>query len=173
MTRLRRLAALLSIALAASACAHYLPGTLQASRLAVNGITIGSLRSAVVKRLGTPMAVKTGFDDVMSTGEWEELSYPGLVVHVIRPEPGVLRDPPNEPYVSSVVITDRSWRTVSGLRVGDSLAEVRRVLGAPERVETAEDPPYWYYATRGFDGRVVITFRDDVVIEIRIEEDWT
>lgn len=172
MTGRRLYALLFCLAVTTLSCAHVPPGVLRASRLAVNGVTVGSTRSTVIKKLGPPLAVETGYDDIMDMGEWEKLTYPGLLVEVIRPEPDVVRGRRREFHVARVVITARSWRTASGLRVGDSSAVVRRLLGVPERVET-EDEPYWYYATAGFDGRVVVTFREDQVIEIRIEEDWT
>lgn len=172
MTRRQIYAVLLCLVLTALSCAHLPSGTLRASRLAVNGIVVGSTRSAIIKRLGAPSSAKTGYDDIMGMGEWEELTYPGLLVEVIRPESGVVSSRQREFYATSVVVTGRSWRTACGLRVGDSVAAVRQMLGVPERVETGHEP-YWYYATAGFDGRVVVTFRDDHVIEIRIEEDWT
>lgn len=168
MTGHRRYAVLFCLAVTILSCAHVPSGVLRASRMAVNGVTVGSSRSTVLARLGTPLAVETGYDDIMDMGGWEKLTYPGLVVEVIRPEP----ERRHEFFVARVVITERSWRTASGLRVGDPSAVVRQLLGVPERVGSEEEP-YWYYATAEFDGGVVVTFREDEVIEIRIDEDWT
>lgn len=148
-------------------CASARLNLIDAERLAVDGITVYASRSAVLQRLGEPHARETGFDDSQDMGGWETLTWPGLVVEVIQP------DPPKEFHVARVVITGRSWQTACGLRVGDSAADVRRLLGPPERMDTGDNGPFWYYLTAGFDGGVVVTFRDERVIEIRIEEDWT
>ena len=142
-------------------------------RLAVSSIRIGSLRSQVIERLGKPIKIKSGRDEVMGTGAWEELSYRGLVIEVIRPEPGMLRNAPAEPYVARVVITGGAIATESGLRIGAARSTARQILGRPERTERRGNRETWWYETEGFDGRVVLTFRRGRLAEILVEEDWT
>lgn len=165
---MKRLLCYAVLTLTISGCAHWRLNLLRAEQLAVNGVVIGSLRPAVIERLGEPAAREAGFDDLMDMGAWEDLHYPGLTVKIIQPEAD------RDPYVTGVAITDRSWQTASGLRVGDTATDVRGILGRPERIDVdGEGDPYWYFLTTPFDGRVVVTFRDDRVIEIRIEEDWS
>ncbi len=142
-------------------------------RLGVRGVVIGSLRSAVVQQLGKPARVTRGYDDEMGTGHWEELRYSGLLIEVINPVPGYLKKPLKEPYTSRIVISSKRWHTESGIAVGASIGAVTSKFGPSETTEVTGNVTRMWYSTAGFDGRVVFRFKNGVLAEITVEEDWT
>jgi hypothetical protein len=140
--------------------------------LSVNGVSIGTLRPDVVRTLGEPRATRSGFDASMGHGKRLRLQYPGS-----KPEPGYLKDPPSDLYVTAFRVKSRSWALSPPIRVGMKRSELLSLLGRPEsQRKRGGGERLWYSGTfqpACGDVIMVIDLRRDRIVEIRIEEDWS
>ena len=162
-----------ALLLIASLLAADPPRIVSSAQLAIKGVAVGTLQSEVIAKLGRPPLTKRGYDDTMGTGHWQKLHYRGLMVEVIKPDPGMLVDPPSEAHVSRVVLSGAKWVTACGIRIGMGPAQTAKILGPPESTEQEGGELRHWYHTAGFDGQVLLRFREDKLVELTIEEDWS
>ena len=105
----------------------------------VNGLGLGATRIEVLKKLGKPLS-ETKRDAGECIGGTEmTLRYPGLKL--------VLWDDPDDARkftVGEVEVTSAKW-DVSGSRVGQTSAEVKRLFGTRSLEEKQAGSPVWFY----------------------------
>ena len=141
--------------------------------LSVRGVKLGTLKPAVLTALGKPLQLKTDHDTEMGMGDTLDLSYPGLVVELCKPE----GNPPAVPgarefHVWRIQVTDPRWEVSPGLRVGMSRAALENVLGKPKYSETKNGLTTLNFSPFRFDAFMWIQLRGGVVTEIGMAEDW-
>jgi hypothetical protein len=105
----------------------------------VNGLGLGSTRAEVVGKLGKPVSETKRKADECVGGTEMTLRYPGLRF--------VLWDDPDNPKKFSVgqfEVTSVKW-DVSGTKVGQASAAVRKVFGTRSAEEKQSGLPVWFY----------------------------
>ena len=102
--------------------------------LAVAGLSPGSDSNSVIARLGRPDSVTAEQDPIDADGSIHHWHYPGLVVTCYSP---------NE--VSAFVLLTPARSTSRGLRVGESVAKVRRLYGSPTETEHDTASELWTF----------------------------
>lgn len=97
----------------------------QMVELNLNGIGIGTARKDVFKKLGKPLSTRIDGEFPCHNGKKLVTKYSGLTFEMIDNE--------NETdfFVATVIVTSKKW-TVSGIRIGASLEEVKNKFGNEE-----------------------------------------
>ena len=139
--------------------------------LAIRGVKLGTLKPALTA-LGNPLRAETGRDTEMGMGDTLDLTYPGLTVELCKPEGHPPTPPATEFHVWRITVTDAKWEISPGLRVGMSRTALEKVLGKPSRSETKGNLSTLNFLPFSFDAFMWVQLRNDVVVEIRMAEDW-
>ncbi len=127
----------------------------------------GTTRQAIFNKMGEPERIDDSVvRDLKKRGStWSQkiyrIHYPGLLIEVQRLQ-GKGGEPPEE-NLALVSVSSSAFRLKHGLAVGIPKAEVRRVLGAPDRGEPDKD----IYETGGVMQRSLrFTYLGEVVTGI-------
>jgi len=94
----------------------------QMVELNLNGISIGTTRKDVFKKLGKPLSSKINGEFPCNNGKKLVTKYSGLTFEMIADESET------DFFVANVIVTSEKW-TVSGIRIGASLEEVKDKFG--------------------------------------------
>ncbi len=141
--------------------------------LSIRGVTLRTLKPAVEAALGKPSRTETGHDSEMEMGDLVDLTYPGLLVQLCKPE-GDSRLPKTPDFhVWRIEVTDTRWEISPGLRVGMSRAALERTLGKPRSARTVDGVTTVTFSPFSFDALMWARVRDGVVTEIGMAENWT
>lgn len=128
----------------------------------VNGIGLGVTREQVVKRFGKPAFESKKEADECVGGTEMTLRYPGLKF--------VLWDDPENPKrftVGQFEVTSARWN-VSGAKIGQTSATVRKLFGRPSSQGTENGLPTWYYGMdeKKSPGNTNFSFRKGRLVNI-------
>lgn len=130
----------------------------------VNGIALGASYFEVVRKFGKPASEKKRKADECVGGTEMTLRYPGIKF--------LLWDDPGDPKKFSVgwfEVTSAKW-SVSGARVGDTTAAVKKRFGTRSQEEPAKrnQPLIWYYELNPevSPGSTSFSFRGGKVVSI-------
>lgn len=132
------------------------------SGLNVNGVALGDTYQQVVRKLGKPVGEKKRKADECVGGIELTLSYPGLELRLWDDV-----DNPKKFTVGWFEVKSAKWN-VSGTKVGQTNAAVRKLLGKPAAVQTENGLNVWFYdmdEEKG-PGNTSLTFRGGKVISI-------
>jgi hypothetical protein len=140
--------------------------------LSIYGVTLGTLKPEVQTFLGKAVRSETGHDDEMGMGDLIDLTYPGLLVQLCKPDGLLLVPRVPEFHVWRIQVTDARWEISPGLRVGMSRAALERVLGKPQSSRTNDGITALTFSPFTFDALMWAKVRNGVVIEIGMVEDW-
>jgi hypothetical protein len=140
--------------------------------LSIHGVTLGTLKPAVQTALGKPLRTETGRDAEMGMGDLIDLTYPGLLVQLCKPDGLLLVPRVPEFHVWRIQVTDARWEISPGLRVGMSRAALERVLGKPKSSKTNDGITALTFSPFPFDALMWARVRNDVVTEIGMVETW-
>jgi hypothetical protein len=140
--------------------------------LSIHGVTLGTLKPAVHTALGKPLRTETGHDAEMGMGDLVDLTYPGLLVPLSKPDGLLLVPRVPEFHVWRSEVTDARWEISPGLRVGMSRAALERVLGKPQSSKANDDITALTFSPFPFDALMWAKVRNGVVTEIGMVETW-
>lgn len=141
--------------------------------LAVHGVTLRTLKPAVSAALGKPLRTETGHESEMGLGDYVDLSYPGLLVQLCKPEEGSPLPRTPDFHVWRIQVTDARWEIAPGLRVGMSRAALERVLGKPRSSKADDGITSLTFSPFAFKALMWAKVKNGVVTEIGMAEDWT
>ena len=140
--------------------------------LSIHGVTLGTLKPAVLTALGKPSRTETGHDAEMGMGDVVDLTYPGLLVQLCKPDGLLLVPRVPEFHVWRIQVTEARWEISPGLRVGMSRAALERILGKPQSSKTDDGITALTFSPFPFDALMWVKVRNGVVTEIGMVEDW-
>jgi hypothetical protein len=140
--------------------------------LSIHGVTLGTLKPAVYPALGKPLRTETGRDDEMGQGDFIDLTYPGLLVQLSKPDGLLLVPRVPEFHVWRIQVTEARWEISPGLRVGMSRASLERVLGKPQSSKTNDGITALTFSPFPFDALMWAKVKNGVVTEIGMVETW-
>jgi len=134
----------------------------------VNGISLWSSQEAVIKKIGPPMKTKRwGEKDSMMPGQHLKLDYSGLSLDFYK-------DPPKDYYIWKMEVTGKNWSVSPGIQVGMELKEVENKLKSLNLQRDPEDNSMSACGLMdGTDVCIWIKFKDHIVTELGILEDWS
>lgn len=144
--------------LIASAGAYAQAQQVDIRKVMVSGVGLEADHATVIKKLGKPSEDKTTGDNPCLGGKARQLKYPGLEVELHEDENGKF-------FTAKVVIESSQWN-ISGIKVGSTLAEVKRKFGrgttenGEKRGETVHS-----YSDRD-EGQLVFELRSGKVTKI-------
>ena len=141
--------------------------------VAVHGVTLRTLKPAVQTALGEPSRTETGHDSEMGLGDFVDLTYPGLLVQLCKPEGDSPLPKMSAFHVWRIQVTDARWEISPGLRVGISQAALVRVLGEPRSSKTDDGTTALTFSPFPFHALMWAKLKNGVVTEIGMAEDWT
>ncbi len=133
-----------------------------AEGLKVNGVALGDSYRQVVRKLGKPSSERKRKGDECVGGTEMTLRYPGLELRLWDDV-----DNPKNFTVGWFEVKSAKW-SVSGTKVGQTIAAVRKLLGKPATVQTENGLNVWFYdmdEEKG-PGNTSLTFRGGKVISI-------
>lgn len=141
--------------------------------LSIRGVTLRTLKPAVQTALGTPSRTETGHESEMGLGDYIDLTYPGLLVQLCKPEGDSPLPKTPDFHVWRIQVTDPRWEISPGLRVGMSRAALEQVLGKPRSSKTDDGITSLTFSPFPFKALTWTKLKDGVVTEIGMAEDWT
>ncbi len=126
---------------------------------AINGVSINTTESEIVKRLGNPRAVKVGYSEVEKK-ESKTLHYDNMTIYLIAGA------------IYNLACTGKSCLTDRGVKVGDGKARVIKIygLGNPPYAGATHDS--LSYPLKGLDSYLIFEFKDGKVSEIEFFVDY-
>ena len=111
------------------------------AKLKINGLVgLDSTYARVVKALGKPTKETRPQAEECTGGHEKTVKYTGLSLYFMD---GSSRD--KKTYMVMSFEVTRAGFTVSGVKVGDSEAVVRRLLGRPKSIDNADGEKIWQY----------------------------
>lgn len=128
----------------------------------VNGLALGMTREEVIKKLGKPTREIKGEADECVGGTEMTLQYPGLKFSLWDDS-----ESPGKFTVGMFEVTSAAW-DVSGIRVGQASAAVKKMFGSKYTTGTESGKTIWYYAMddeKG-PGNTNFTFRNGKIVNI-------
>lgn len=128
----------------------------------VNGLPLGATREQVIRKLGKPTSEKKGKADECVGGTEMTLQYPGLKFWLWDDA-----EKPGKFTVGQFEVTSAAW-DVSGSRVGQTSAAVKKMFGSKFTSETKSGRTIWYYEMdedKG-PGNTNFTFRNGKLVNI-------
>ena len=141
--------------------------------LSIHGVTLRTLKPAVHTALGKPLRTETGHDSEIGLGDFIDVTYPGLLVQLCRPEVGSPLPRTSDFHVWRIQATDARWEISPGLRVGMSRTALERVLGKPRSSKTNDGTTALTFSPFPFKALMWAKVKNGVVTEIGMAEDWT
>ena len=141
--------------------------------LSIHGVTLRTLKPAVQAALGKPSRTETGHDSEMGLGDFIDLTYPGLLVQLCKPEGDSPLPKTPDFHVWRIQVTDARWEISPGLRVGMSRAALERVLGKPRTSNTDGGITKLTFSPFPFKALMWANVRNGLVTEIGMAENWT
>jgi hypothetical protein len=134
----------------------------------VKGIALWTSLTDVIKPLGQPIKTKRWTEkDTMMPGEHMKLDYVGLSLDFYK-------DPPKDFYIWKMGVSGKNWSISPGLQVGMEINEVQKKLKPLDlQRSSGEDSMSACGLLEGTDACIWIKFKESIVTEIGIMEDWS
>lgn len=128
-------------------------------KVMVSGVGLEADHATVIKKLGKPSEDTTIEDNPCIGGKARHLKYPGLEVELHE-------DMDNGKFFAARVVIDSAQWNVSGVKVGSTLAEVKRKFGRGS-TEKGENPGETIQAyTDRDEGQLVFELRNGKIVKI-------
>ncbi|MBK6722521.1 MAG: hypothetical protein IPO41_15345 [Acidobacteria bacterium] len=135
------------------------------ARIKVNGVGLDSTYAQVVKALGKPTNEDVGKEEGCIGGLEKSIKYPGISFYLMD---GDSKDGKTF-EVKSLELTGPGY-LVSGIKIGDSPATVRKKYGRKYTVDTEREPGEitWFYemSDRYGPGTTAVVFKNGKVVKI-------
>ena len=123
-------------------------------------VRLGDPESAVLEKLGNPLNRRKAKVDKCSIEEVVILKYPGMEIELDRDSEGQL-------FVLEIAVNSPGAEIYPGVKVGDTIENVRSKLGEPYAQPKMPDEMNLHYITRG-DDNASLQFRGNKLSKVRL-----
>lgn len=134
----------------------------------INGITLDTPYSAVIRQLGKPLQKKLGKSFYSECAESREtpliLRYVGLAIELLGDGKG------RNFKVTSIEINSAKWSVAPGINIGASLKDVRAKFGEPARTDNESSAQILVYFHKA-DGGAAFHFRKNKLVKVEMALD--
>lgn len=132
--------------------------------LSVNGVQTGSTRQQTLKQLGKPLREKRDPQRNECTGGYSiTLFYDGLEVELEAERSG------KNSTVVRLDVTGTKWKLSSGIKIGATKDEIKKLLGEPA-AKVDNDPDRWVYelVEKSGPGAVDFEFQNGKLVNVTV-----